>query len=95
MRRPQRLFWEKPGSSYTFQITVTEMSKRYVPKYLLLPAIIYYSPYVFQRTFYYLDKLEIWEERIEEKRVEKMAFDWMIKNYADKDKDMLEEYSDF
>ena len=26
-----------------------------------------------------MNKLDIWEQRIEEKRVEKMAFDWMVK----------------
>ena len=53
------------------------------------------APYVFNRFYFNLDKLEIWEKRIEQKRVEKMAFDWMLKNYAEKDMDMLEEYSDY
>ena len=70
-------------------------AKRKISKSLLIGGTIFMAPYVFNRFYFNLDKLEIWEKRIEQKRVEKMAFDWMLKNYAEKDMDMLEEYSDY
>jgi hypothetical protein len=36
-----------------------------------------------------------WENRIEQKRVRKMAFDYMLKTQADKERDLIEEFADF
>ena len=52
-------------------------------------------PFVSVRVMQNLDHLPIWEQRIEKKRVRKMAFDYMLKSQAEKEKDLIEEFSDF
>jgi len=52
-------------------------------------------PYVSVKTYNLLDRMEYWNRRLEKKRVEKMAFDWMIKSMAEKERDVIEEFSDY
>jgi hypothetical protein len=52
-------------------------------------------PFVSVKAFNLLDRLPVWERRLEEKRVQKMAFDWMIKSLAEKERDVIEEFSDY
>jgi hypothetical protein len=39
--------------------------------------------------------LPLWERRIRERREKKMAFDFMLKNLAEKERDIIEEFSDY
>ena len=52
-------------------------------------------PHVAVRTYKWLDKLPIWEERIERRIIKKTAFDYMIKSQAEKERDLIDEYSDY
>jgi len=47
------------------------------------------------RTYNRIDRLGYWEARLEKKRVRKMAFDFMIKSQAEKERDLIDEFSDF
>ncbi len=58
-------------------------------------AIALFFPYLSVKTYNLLDRLPYWERRLEEKRVQKMAFDWMIKSLAEKERDVIEEFSDY
>ena len=60
-----------------------------------LVFLLYMAPYYALRTMKKLDELPVWEARIEKKRVRKMAFDFMVKNQAEKERDLIEEYADF
>jgi len=60
--------------------------------YALIASLV---PYLSVKTYNLLDRLEIWEKRIHHKRVEKMAFDWMIKSMAERERDVIEEFSDY
>ena len=66
------------------------------------PLIIFTSifvgslvPYASIRTYNRIDRLGYWQNRIEQKRVRKMAFDYMLKTQAEKERDLIEEYADF
>ena len=52
-------------------------------------------PYVSVRTYNRLERLGYWDGRIEQKRVRKMAFDFMLKSQAEKERDLIEEFADF
>ena len=52
-------------------------------------------PYVSVRTYHWFEKTGYWENRIEQKRVRKMAFDYMLKSQAEKERDLIEEFADF
>jgi hypothetical protein len=39
--------------------------------------------------------LDVWERRLTQKRIEKMSFDWMIKSQAERERDVIEEFSDY
>lgn len=52
-------------------------------------------PFISVRVMQNLDHLPVWEQRIEKKRIRKMAFDYMLKSQAEKEKDLIEEFSDF
>ena len=58
-------------------------------------AVSLLFPYVSVKTFNLLDRLPYWERRLEEKRMQKMAFDWMIKSLAEKERDLIAEFSDY
>ncbi|CAI2385900.1 unnamed protein product [Moneuplotes crassus] len=40
-----------------------------------------------------IDQYPIWQRRLHDKRTQKMAFDWMIKVYAEKEESALNEFS--
>jgi len=52
-------------------------------------------PYVSVRTYNRIERTGYWEKRIENKRVRKMAFDYMLKTQAEKERDLIEEFADF
>ena len=52
-------------------------------------------PYLSTQTYRWLDRLPYWNQRIEHKRKKKIAFDYMLKSLAEKERDILEEFSDF
>ena len=52
-------------------------------------------PYMSVRTYNRLERFGYWEQRIEKKRVRKMAFDYMLKSQAEKERDLIEEFADF
>ena len=52
-------------------------------------------PYVSVRTYNRIERLGYWEARIEKKRVKKIAFDYMLKSQAEKERDLIEEFADF
>jgi len=52
-------------------------------------------PYVSVRTYNRIERTGYWERRIEKKRVKKMAFDYMLKSQAEKERDLIEEFADF
>ena len=93
--RPQRLKYSEPSSAFTLYNDAALLSKRKLSKVLLILSVVFYAPWVFQRTYFYLDKLPIWHKRIERGNINKMAFDFMLKKSFEKDKDMLEEYSKY
>mmetsp|Transcript_31763 Transcript_31763/g.48736 ORF Transcript_31763/g.48736 Transcript_31763/m.48736 type:complete len:88 (-) Transcript_31763:47-310(-) len=48
-------------------------------------SVVFSLPYLYQRVFFHLDKWSIWEKRIEEKRIQKMGFDWMLLCFNEKE----------
>jgi hypothetical protein len=52
-------------------------------------------PYISVQTFRWLDRLPVWEQRLSSKRREKVAFDFMLKTLAEKERDIMEEFSDY
>lgn len=71
------------------------MFRRRPISFIVFLGTVYVIPYFSIRTYYWLDQLSIWNRRIEEKRVEKIAFDFMLKNLTEKERDLLEEFSDY
>ena len=60
-----------------------------------MTIFMFLMPYFSVRAMHWLDKLPVWENRIQRKRQEKVAFDFMLKSLAEKEKDVIEEFSDF
>lgn len=52
-------------------------------------------PYVSVRVYNRIERTNYWHNRIEKKRVRKMAFDYMLKSQAEKERDLIEEFADF
>jgi hypothetical protein len=90
--RPSRLLFEPARSIYSVDNRYIKRKLTTVYGYI---ALIILFPYVSVKTFNLLDRLTIWEKRIEKKRREKMAFDWMIKSMAERERDVIEEFSDY
>lgn len=63
--------------------------------FIVSAIIINLVPYMSVRTYNRIERLGYWEGRIEKKRVRKMAFDYMLKTQADKERDLIEEFADF
>ena len=57
--------------------------------------IISLVPYASIRTYNRIERMGYWENRIEQKRIRKMAFDYMLKTQADKERDLIEEFAEF
>ena len=64
-------------------------------KYLAFVLIFSLVPYASVRTYNRIERLGYWENRIEVKRNRKMAFDFMLKSQAEKERDLIEEFADF
>lgn len=64
-------------------------------KYLAFFLIFSLVPYASVRTYNRIERLGYWENRIEVKRNRKMAFDFMLKSQAEKERDLIEEFADF
>ena len=64
-------------------------------KYLTFILIFSLVPYASVRTYNRIERLGYWENRIEVKRNRKMAFDFMLKSQAEKERDLIEEFADF
>ena len=92
LERPSRLRFEPPRSSLVWQ------TRYWVARpgvYFVCLGIFSLVPYLSVRTYKWIDDTGYWERRIEKKRVKKMAFDYMLKSQADKERDLIEEYADF
>ena len=97
MRPTLRLTYdERPRSFY---MGIEGLPNRYYLRPLRLlfigPTLIILIPYASVQTFRWLDRLPVWENRIREKRMKKVAFDFMLKSMAEKERDVLEEFSDY
>jgi len=64
-------------------------------KYMAFILIFSLVPYASVRTYNRIERLGYWENRIEVKRNRKMAFDFMLKSQAEKERDLIEEFADF
>lgn len=69
--------------------------KRHKRQWLAMVLMGLSLPYLSVQTYRWLDRLTIWDKRIEKKRNQKIAFDYMLKSMAEKERDILEEFSDF
>ena len=58
-------------------------------------AVFALAPYVYQRFYWYADRLPYWNQRIERGLLAKESFDFMLRVYAEKEDDLITEYSDF
>ena len=54
-----------------------------------------FFPYLSVKVYNLLDRLDLWERRLQKRRIEKMSFDWMIKSMAEKERDVIQEFSDY
>jgi hypothetical protein len=92
MLRPSRLRYEHSRSWHAMDNLYL---RRRIPNAFGYALIGVFFPYVSVKTFNLLDRLPIWEQRLEQRRIEKMSFDWMIKSLAEKERDVIEEFSDY
>lgn len=69
--------------------------KQSLPHMVFFMVFGYCLPYVSVNTYRWLDKLPVWSQRLDRKREEKLAFDFMIKSLAEKERDIIEEFSDY
>ena len=100
--RPSRLHLSGDRSVYAVDPTYLRRSYYNVLAYCLMMAAF---PYVSVKTFSLFERLPYWSDRVsptcfyplqlERKRVAKMSFDWMIKSLAEKERDIIEEFSDY
>ena len=70
------------------------MRRRLLNAYTYI-VLALFLPYFSVKAYNLLDRLEIWERRLTRRRVEKMSFDWMIKSLAERERDVIEEFSDY
>lgn len=92
MFRPNRTYFEEHRSWYAME---NRFLKRRVFNTYTFYVVMALFPYVSVKTFNLLDRLPIWGQRVEEKRRDKMAFDWMVKSLAEKERDIIDEFSDY
>ena len=83
-----------PHSVYTYPLHNDYLKRRPVVYFTCL-FVMSIVPYASVRTYNRIERLGYWENRIEQKRVRKMAFDYMLKTQAEKERDLLEEFADF
>ena len=95
LERPAR--WRPcnmPKSSYTERLHYNHYKGKPIIFFTCL-FVASLVPYASIRTYNRIDRLGYWQNRIEQKRVRKMAFDYMLKTQAEKERDLIEEYADF
>ena len=90
--RPNRLRYDTLKSVYMTNYRYLRVRWQHIA---FLCGLYIFLPHVSIRTIHWLDKLPYWENKIEQRTVKKTAFDFMLKNAAERDKDLMEEYSDF
>ena len=90
--RPNRLRYDLQKSVYMTHFKYLRVRWHYG---FLIIGIYHLLPHASIRTIHWLDKLPYWENKIEQRTIKKTAFDFMLKNAAERDKDLIEEYSDF
>ena len=90
--RPSRLRYEHARSFWAMDNLF--LKRRLVNAYAYAIILVMF-PYVSVKSYNLLDRLPVWERRLEARRTEKMAFDWMIKSMAEKERDVIEEFSDY
>lgn len=91
-RPPKLRYYTGPTSFHAVNNSYNIRKPYQIFTWVFLLAAI---PYVSVRTYNRIDRLGYWEQRIEQKRVKKMAFDYMLKSQAEKDRDLIEEFADF
>jgi len=74
--RPSRLRFSEPNSVYLSQY---RYERTRPVKFVVGGIVLMLVPYLSVRTYNRLDRTGYWESRIEQKRVRKMAFDYMLK----------------
>mmetsp|Transcript_36198 Transcript_36198/g.35143 ORF Transcript_36198/g.35143 Transcript_36198/m.35143 type:complete len:93 (-) Transcript_36198:7-285(-) len=92
MSRPNRLFMDTRRSIYWYSKETERFSLVQVIPWVVIGGLF---PYVGVKSYIWLDKLPYWDQRIMRKRMEKMAFDFMLKTYSDQEGDLLEEFSNY
>lgn len=89
-------FNEQPRSTY---IGIQALSNQYFKRstYQLCCIMVFFMtlPYITIQSYRWLDRLPIWERRLTQRREKKMAYDFMIKTLAEKERDIIEEFSDY
>eukprot|EP00347_Sterkiella_histriomuscorum_P007845 403347344 len=93
MQRPIRLSYITYHSEYVRPERIY-LRRRFIAAYYLVP-IVWAFPFVSVKCYEFLDRLPYWDKRVEKRRREKMAFDWMLKSLSEKEQDIIEELSDF
>ena len=92
MLRPSRIRYVHERSWYAQD---NLYMRRRVPNAFTYALIAAFVPYISVKSFNLLDRLDLWERRLTSRRIEKMSFDWMIKSMAEKERDVIEEFSDY
>ena len=77
LERPKRLsFYTGPRSAYFHPNSYYLRSPW---QWVVCACIMTYLPFISVRIMNRIDRTGVWEQRIEKKRVRKMAFDYMLK----------------
>ena len=92
LHRPSRLHPSSITSIHTVHNNYFIRRPVQIATWIFLFSLI---PYVSVRTYNRIERTGYWERRIEKKRVKKMAFDYMLKSQAEKERDLIEEFADF
>ncbi len=82
-------FNETPKSAYIGMYNLPNVYfRRNVGQLLSIVLLLSFVPYLSIQTYRWLDRLPLWERRIRDRREKKMAFDFMLKNLAEKERDL-------
>ena len=93
LNRPNRLRYDL--TLRTPYVVHNNYWKRKPLQLIVVTGCLYMVPHVAIRTYHWLDKLSFWEDRIERRTIKKTAFDYMLKTQAEKERDLIEEFSDY
>lgn len=92
MLRPSRIKYVFDRSIYAID---NLYMRRRIPNAFTYIILGMFIPYLSVKTFNLLERLEFWERRLNRRRIEKMSYDWMIKSLAERERDVIEEFSDY